>query len=120
MTKRPVSITVIGWLFIGAGAVGVAYHAGEFDARHPFDPALLAVLLVRLLAILGGAFVLRGSNWARWLVVVWMAFHVGLSAFHSATELIVHGLLFVVITWLLFRSAATAWFRKRAAESSGP
>jgi len=41
------------------------YHLAEFKA-HPFQNDILWVSLVRLLAIVGGVFMLRGHNWARW------------------------------------------------------
>jgi hypothetical protein len=62
------------------------------------------------LAILGGVFVFRGSNWARWLLLVWTAYHVGLSAFHALSELAMHSLLFAVVAYFLFRSQASAYF----------
>src|SRR5436190_5188208 len=97
MSKRPLSITIIGWLFIATGVVGIAYHATELKADRPFQYDVIWVCLVRLLAILCGVFLLRGSNWARWLLLVWIAYHVILSAFHSLSELIIHSLLFAVV-----------------------
>ena len=111
MNKRPLSVTIIGCIFIAAGVIGFAYHVTEFKTLRPFEYDLVWVSLLRLLAILGGVFVLRGSNWARWLVLIWIAYHVILSAFHSAFELIVHGLLFAVIAYVLFRSQASRYFR---------
>src|SRR5258705_13725558 len=103
MNKRPLSVMVIGWIFLAAGVVGLAYHATEFQAHGPFQYDVLWVCLVRLAAVIGGVFLVRGNNWARWLLVIWMAYHVILSAFHSLSQLIVHGLLLAGITYLLFR-----------------
>jgi len=111
MKKRPLSITIISWLFVAAGVIGLAYHATEFKEDRRFEYDAVWVCLVRLLAILCGVFMLRGSNWARWLLLVWIAFHVVLSAFHSLTELVVHSLLFAVIGYFLFRPQASAYFR---------
>jgi hypothetical protein len=111
MKKRPLPIIVISWLFIAAGAIGLAYHATEFQAPPPFRYDVLWVCLVRLLAILSGVFMLRGNNWARWLLVTWMAYHVILSGLHSVSQLIVHGLLFAVIVYFLFRPRASSYFR---------
>jgi hypothetical protein len=111
MIKRPLSVTLIGWLFIVAGTVGLVYHAKEFKADGPFQYELVLVCLIRLLAIVCGAFILRGSNWARWGLLIWIAYHVVLSAFHTLSELVVHSLLFGVVAWFLLRPIATAFFR---------
>jgi hypothetical protein len=114
MKKRPLSVTLISCLFIGAGVVGLAYHAGEFKTRPPLEYAL--VCFVRLLAILGGAFMLRGRNWARWLVLAWLACHVVLGAFHSTSELLTHAVLLAAIAFFLFRPRVSAYFRGTRAE----
>jgi len=111
MKKRPLSITIISWLFVAAGVIGLAYHATEFKDDRRFEYDAVWVCFVRFLAILCGVFMLRGSNWARWLLLVWIAFHVVLSAVHSLTELVVHSLLFAVIGYFLFRPQAAAYFR---------
>src|SRR5262249_35150083 len=103
--NRPFVVTAIGWLFIATGIVGFVYHASA--ARDACGSDLIWVEIVRLLAIVAGAFVLRGHNWARWLIVAWMAYHVGLSAFHSPVELVTHVVLLLAISWLLFRPDAS-------------
>src|SRR3989442_16009799 len=109
MNKRPLSVTLIGWLFIAAGGIGLAYHAAEFRTRRPLEFAV--VCFVRLLAVVGGAFLLRGRNWARWLLLAWMAYHVLLSVLHTPVELVMHGVLLAVIAYFLFRPKASAYFR---------
>jgi len=118
MSKRPRSITVISWIFIAAGLVGLTYHATEFNAQRPFDEDFLWVCSVRLLAILCGVFMLRGRNWARWGLVVWLGYHVGLSVLHTPFELLVHSLLFAAVLYFLFRPQASAYFR--GATATGP
>ncbi len=54
---------------------------------------------------------LRAHNWARWLAIAWIAFHVALSAFHALGEFAIHGLLCALIAWALFRSEANRYFR---------
>jgi len=115
MNKRPRSVTVISWLFIAAGVVGFAYHATEFKTHGPFQYDLLWVCLVRLLAVLSGLFMLRGCDWARWLLLVWIAYHVILSGFHSLSELVMHGLLFAVVAYFLLRWQASVYFRGASA-----
>ena len=62
MNKRPLSVTVIGCIFVAAGVIGLAYHVTEFKTERPFEYGLVWVSLLRLLAIPGGVFVLRGNN----------------------------------------------------------
>ena len=111
MRRRPLSITIIGWLFIGAGTIGLVYHASELKIQRPVEYEVILVCIVRLLAILSGVFLLRGANWARWLLLVWLAYHVILSAFHSFFEFEMHGVLLGVIAYFLFRPEASAYFR---------
>ena len=118
MNKRPHSVTVISGIFLLAGIVGLAYHATEFKTQGPFQYDLVWVCLVRLLAIICAVFMLRAGNWARWLLVIWIAYHVILSAFHSAFELIIHSLLLVVVAYFLFRRPASVYFRGARSESA--
>jgi hypothetical protein len=114
-SKRPFSITVIGCFFAAAGFIGLAYHGTEFRTQR-FSYELVWVCLLRLLAILGGVFAVRGHNWARWLLLAWIGYHFILSAFHQPAELIVHGVLFAVVGYVLFRPQASAYFRGASAE----
>jgi hypothetical protein len=118
MNRRPLSVTVISCLFIAAGIIGFAYHATEFKPQGQFKYGLVWVCFVRLLAILSGLFMLRGSNWARWLLLLWIVYHVILSAFHTLSELAMHSLLLVVVAYFLFRPEASAYFR--AARATHP
>lgn len=68
------------------------------------------VHLVRLASVVAGVFMLRGHNWARWLLVAWMAFHIVLSALHSALQLLIHVAIFSVILFFIFRRPASAYF----------
>ncbi len=113
MNRRPLSITLLGWLFIAVGSVALVYHLTEIKLDGPFDYRLAGTCLVRLLAIAGGAAILRCFNWGRWLLAVWMGFHIGISVLHSPVELGMHVLLFGVIGYFLFRPAASAYFRER-------
>lgn len=67
--NRPLTVTFVGWLFIAVGTMGFAYHATEFKIQAPLNYDLVWVQFVRLLAIVGGVFLLRGANWARWLLL---------------------------------------------------
>src|SRR5262249_785490 len=76
------------------------------------------VFLIHSLAIVCGVYMLRGSNWARWLALAWLAFHVIVSSFHAWHQLLVHGLLLAVVAYLLFRPQTTQYFRFGRAETN--
>jgi hypothetical protein len=116
MKQRPISVTVLAWVYIAAGAVGFAYHLKDFTAR-PFQFENLWIEFVRILAIVSGAYMLRGKNWARWLAMAWIAFHVAISFFHSWGQLAMHAAVLVTFAVVLFRRPATEYFR--GAGSSG-
>jgi len=112
MNKRPLSVTLISCLFIAAGAMGITYHAAEL--KHiTTNPEMILVLVVRLLAIVGGLFALRGAFWARWLLVMWIAYHVIISFFHTGTELIMHLVIMVITIVALFHPKANTYFREK-------
>lgn len=117
---RPLPVALVAWLFIAAGIVGGAYHASELDPKEPFGNDALWVLLIRLLAIVAGAFMLRGAAWARWLTLAWLAYHVVLSALHSVSETVTHLVVLAVVALVLFRPASTAFFRSSRARSGQP
>jgi hypothetical protein len=71
------------------------------------------VFALRLTAIVCGVYMLRGSNWARWLTLLWIGYHVVLSAFHSVQEVVVHALLLAVFAYFLFRPKAREYFRAK-------
>jgi hypothetical protein len=118
MNKRPHSITFIGCLSIAAGTAGLvflslqdslgaaAHRDAGFGLPQGIETALL--LVIRLLAVVGGAFLLCGRHWARWLLALWMVYHLALSALHSITDFIIHAVSFGAICYLLFRPAASA------------
>ena len=75
MNKRPLSITALGWLFIVVGVGSLISLLSKSTGQRTFGSELFWIRLIQLLAVLGGAFTLRGFNWARWPLVAWMAFH---------------------------------------------
>ncbi|HKR83218.1 MAG TPA: hypothetical protein VJS37_03530 [Terriglobales bacterium] len=113
MRKRPISVTIVSWIYIVAGIGGIAVHWTEFSLRHPFSNDAVLALIVRALAIVAGVFMLRGANWARWLAIVWIAYHVVLSSFHSVPQVAVHTLLLAVFAYVLCRRQANAYFEAR-------
>ena len=113
MNKRPLSITLISWLFIAVGVIALVYHS-----MHPSDDHIIWILFVRFLALLCGVCMLFRQNWARWLTAAWLAYHVYLSIYHATSELVIHALLFAVIVFFLFRRSSNAYFRAANSPSS--
>ncbi len=118
---RPLAITLVAALFIVAGALGlltdlwplVTSHAAEQLAKLRADgwADLGPAWGLRALAIVGGVWLARGRNWARWLLAGWMLVHVGVSVQHSVGEVLTHLAIFIPVTYLLFRPSATRYFR---------
>jgi len=110
-SKRPLAVTILGCVYIVVGAVGFAVNFSGLRPRDGFPYDGLWVELLESLAIVCGVFMLRGHNWARWVALAWMAFHVILSAFHALPEFAIHCLLCIVIAWVLFRPKTAQYFR---------
>jgi threonine/homoserine efflux transporter RhtA len=105
--KRPISVTILACVYLAVGVGGFAVHFRELLARHP---DAVAIELTELTAIVCGAFLLRGQNWARWLALAWIALHVILSPFHAIPELAIHAVFCAAFAWVLFRPEAARYF----------
>ena len=108
-TRRPVSVWILSCLYIAAGTIGFAYYFSELMAHQDNS---VWIELTELLAIVSGAFMFRGYNWARWLALVWMAFHVAVS-FPVYRQLAIHLAIFAGIAWVLFRPNTRRYFAIR-------
>lgn len=108
MNKRPLYVTIIAWLYILTGVAWFAYRSPEIKG---FDEDLVWSGLTCLAAIVCGIYMLRSQNWARWLALAWMAFHVILSLFHALPQLALHAVFLAILAFFLFRPAATRYFR---------
>jgi hypothetical protein len=71
--KRPIPVTMLGYLFIVVGLVGLAYHLSQ----RPLDSWVALIFIIEVIAVVGGWFLLKGRNWARWLMLGWLAFSRG-------------------------------------------
>lgn len=110
LNQRPLPVTILGCIYIAVGTVGFAYYLTEFRTLHAFPSDGVWIELTELLAVLCGGFMLRGRNWARWLALAWMAFHVVLSFFHAFQEFAIHCLFFAAIAWFLLRPETARYF----------
>ena len=125
MTKRPRSVTVISWIFVAFGGIalltsllpkspGAEANIAQLRSQHPVHYALMC--LGPILALICGIFMLRGCNWARWVLVVWFGNNVVGTVFHSPMRFLLPGLLFAVAVYFLFRPQSTKYFRREGPE----
>ena len=104
----PISVLIVAILYLAVGVIGFVYHFPELRAGHS-DATWIE--FTEFLAIVAGVFMLLGHNWARWLALAWILFHVALSI-GSPRQLIMHSLICVAIAWALFHPQATRFFRR--------
>jgi uncharacterized membrane protein HdeD (DUF308 family) len=104
--KIPVPVILIACLYLAVGIGGFVAHFSDRGA-----PDWIWVEVTESLAIVCGVFLLRAHNWARWLAVAWMAFHVVIS-FGELSKLAIHSLFLVLIVWCLFRGDASRFFQE--------
>ena len=111
MKRCPLGVIVVAVLFLLAGAgglIGDGLHFHSLSANH-YETVWIA--MVHVLAIVAAVFLFRGENWARWLAIVWMAFHVAISILNSWQQAVMHGVILVLIAWILFGRDARAFFK---------
>ncbi|MEO8335167.1 MAG: hypothetical protein ABI664_09345 [bacterium] len=111
--RKPIrSVVAVGVIFLAIGALDVYRGVDPLlvsgKALHLASDDLL-VLAIGVIALIAGVFVLRGRNWARWVLAGWMAVHVVISA-SELPALGMHLLIFGFMTFLLFRPRASSWF----------
>jgi len=112
VTKRPIAVTIIAVLYLLVGTAGFVAHLIPILKSRALHSDDALVEFTEIIAIVCGVFLLRGHNWARWLTMAWMAFHVAMS-FDSLQKLVVHVLFLVVIAYFLFRPGAKTYFQHR-------
>ena len=104
--KPPFAVVFLGCLFVVAGGAGLVYQFGE-----PFTwPWSAVIAAISILAIVGGIFLIKGRNWARWTLIGWLAFHVFVSAFHSVSNALAHLTLLLVIGYVLLTQPVSGYF----------
>lgn len=107
LQNRPYQITFLGWLFIVVGIVSTAVHLWKAT----LDRWVPLIILVGALAVVAGAYLLRGESWARWLTLAWLAFHVIVSALNSVADALPHLVLLAVIGYVLLGPPTSSYFQ---------
>jgi hypothetical protein len=108
MKRMPIALMIVVAIYLLVGVAGFIFHFRELTAGHR---DAIAIELTELTAVVSGVGLLLRHNWARWLALVWVVFHVCISIFHPLPELLIHAALCAVIAWLLFRPATGLWFK---------
>lgn len=126
--KRPTSLTILGWALIVLDGGSLVYQ--PFSMRNPLTIELLSQyrvppavtimvgLLVAVLCVAAGIAILRGREWGRTLYVCASVAGLAISAATMppspimAIALIPSVLLTALFAYLLYRRAATAYFRR--------
>ena len=113
MNRRPISVTIIACLLLLVGVAGSVFHLRELGLPQAFRGENIWIFVVEFVAIVCGAFLLYGKSWARWLAMVWIAFHVVVSFFDSGRKVATHVVILLLFAYFLFRPEANAYFRRK-------
>ena len=116
MKNRPIPVIIVSIMFLLAGTIGFAYHLKElFEIKNNLNETIW-ILILRILAIVCGLLLLSRINWARWLAIAWMVYHVIISTLHSTSELLVHIAFLILTAVLLYLPVSSAYFKDRQKE----
>ena len=128
--QRPTSLTIIGWLLIVFGALGLISQlmlpsdtmAQQMLAESPMPLSVhMAVgIIAGLVSIASGYGILKGLNWSRYLYVAWGVIAIVFALLTSPFTyiLIISVAILAVVAFFLFREPANAWFTRGAAPLS--
>jgi hypothetical protein len=114
--RRPLSVLIIAWLFILTGTTGFAYHVSKMYMEDSFPDHHVPEMLVSIVAIIGGVLVLRAYNPGRWLIILWLIYHVMLSYFHGWTPMVIHFVFLIAVGYFLFRREAQEFFKTHSSK----
>lgn len=110
--RRPMTVLLVSCLYMAVGSIGFLVNLSKLTAMQQDG---LWIELTELLALFAGVFMFHGRNWARWLALVWMAFHVAIS-FPVIRQVVTHSIIFTLIAWVLFRSDTRRYFKPLKSE----
>jgi len=113
MKNRPLPIIIVSALFILTGCVGVVNSIKDFFEPNDKLYQLLWILFVRILAVVCGILLLVRINWARWLAIAWLVYHVVISALNSTTQMIAHMVFLILVSVLLFLPVSSTYFQHK-------
>jgi hypothetical protein len=103
--KCPTSIMALAFLYAATGIVGFIKNLHAFGM-----PDFWWIEATEIIAVIAGVYLFFGKNWARWLALAWMAFHVAIS-FHPPLTFAIHLVIFTLICGVLLLPASRQYFR---------
>ena len=113
---RPISVSIVAWIIIVLNLLGVLMFARTSVLAHLTQGQTVYGFVGCGVAIVCGAFILAGKNWARWLYVVWCT--VGLvyafSTAPSSLPLLPGVIKTAIFVFVLFRKPANLFFSPAA------
>ena len=104
--RRPIAVLFLSCFYIAVGTIGFVVNFPKLIA---LQHESIWIELTELLSLIAGTFMFCGRNWARWLALVWMAFHEAIS-FPVVRQVVTHSIIFALIAWVLFRTDARRYF----------
>jgi hypothetical protein len=127
MRTRPTSITVIAWILILLGGISLVTTTLVINSAVIDNPAVQELMskslipvpvqyamtyIGLLVTLVSGVAMLKGQNWGRWLYVVGTAlgFLIGIVTSPLKGAMIPGFVVFVVVTFFLFRPKANKYF----------
>jgi len=111
----PKTVFAIGLFVIAFGLLDVWWGLSPFFSQVAHGGGEnVEILCIGVAALVGGVWTITGRNWARWLVAVWIALHVALSAM-DPVAIAMHAAIFIAVVVGLFNSAASRYFQIRDA-----
>ena len=125
MEKRPLSLTIIGWLLVVLtvlGLIGVAMMGRNPAQLKMLEQAHVSLLFEQVWGVIGGIVnlicaygILKGLPWSRVLYVVWgvIGIVVGFYTAPMKAAIVVALIILVVIAAFLWTNNANDWFQAR-------
>jgi hypothetical protein len=105
--RRPFCTTFLGWLLIVVGLAALCYHL----VKGGLDFWTIPMALFEITGIAAGIFLLKGRNWARWLVLGWLAFHVVGKGLDSLSLALPHLVLLIAVGYVLYTPPDSRYFQ---------
>lgn len=105
--RRPIAVLLVSCLYMAVGSIGFLAH---FPGLAALQRESVWIELTELLALVAGVYMVRGRNWARWLALVWITFHVAIS-FPVVRQVVTHSIVLALIAWALFRPDTQRFFK---------